>query len=242
MSDTTDFKKFDFEGALEIIKKSNSGVAEDKLEAILTKVLEKVQIPGRNGISITGPRGEDGRSVVGKDGRDGVHAPIPKFRVGSVVAGETAAVQLKRDDDEDFGFILSFTLPRGLPGERGEKSTVPGIQGRPGRDGESPSPEAVEAVVRRILLAPANVEKFRGPAGITGEQGASIKGDKGDAAMTREEIVQVLIETLNTTGVLTEQAQKLLRIRAKLHQAKHEADARHISMVSDIIKNIDKEF
>ena len=77
---------------------------------------------------------------------------------------------------------------------------------------------------------------------IKGEPGESIKGDKGDPAFTREEIVQVLIETLQNTGVMTEQAQKLLAVRARLRAAIHEADSRQQNMYGRFLREVDKIF
>jgi hypothetical protein len=60
--------------------------------------------------------------------------------------------------------------------------------------------------------------------------------------MTREEIVQVLVETLQNTGVMTEQAQKLLAVRARLKSAINEADSRNQAQYGRFLRDIDKVF
>jgi hypothetical protein len=59
--------------------------------------------------------------------------------------------------------------------------------------------------------------------------------------MTREEIVQALIETLQDAGVMTEQAQKLLAVRAELKAAIKEADRRNQAQYQRFLEDTDKK-
>jgi hypothetical protein len=111
--------------------------------------------------------------------------------------------------------------PAGECGPRGEKGLTGerGPQGIPGPRGEK---------------AP------RGEVGLQGPEGP--QGEKGADGMTREEIAQIIIETLQTVGVMTEQAQKLIAVRAKLREALHEADTRHQNQFAALVKSVDKIF
>jgi hypothetical protein len=52
----------------------------------------------------------------------------------------------------------------------------------------------------------------------------------------------VLIETLQNTGVMTEQAQKLLAVRAKLRAAIIQADERNQAQYGRFLREVDKIF
>ena len=196
-----------------------------------------------------GARGEKGDPGVcmcreprdGKDGvagRPGVDGKTPELVVGTVAGGDKAAAFFRRD--ENGVYLLHLVLPRGERGEKGSASTVPGPTGRSGRDGNDavpPSQQEVEKIVRKVLEA--NPEKFRGETGPAGE---SIKGEKGDAGMGREEIKHLIVQILSEAGVLSEQAQKLVAIRAKLHNAIRDADVRHQTQITTLIKDVDRLF
>ena len=83
-----------------------------------------------------------------------------------------------------------------------------------------------------------------GPADRDGVDGkdSTVAGPKGDPGMTREEIVATLIEVLSDVGVMTEQATKLLQVRAKLKSTLLECDVRHQSQLGALIKSVDKIF
>ena len=95
--------------------------------------------PGRDGISIKGETGSQG--VAGLPGRDsivpgaqgatgatgeaGARGITPKFKIGSVTAGESANVIISGTPEEP---ELHFVLPRGVKGDLGQA-------GLPGRHG-----------------------------------------------------------------------------------------------------------
>jgi len=158
--------------------------------------------------------------------------------VGACTQGDHASAKLRRDSNGVY--ILDLTLPRGLTGEKGAASTVPGIQGRPGKDAEPISLEDTEKIVRRIVLAPANVEKFRGPVGQPGQSITGEPGQKGDVGMTREEMKHLIVSILSDVGVLSEHARKLVEVRVKLRQAINKADSRNFSTFSELVKECDK--
>jgi hypothetical protein len=229
---------FNIEQALGALKTSAVAMEQEALETTLRKVLKEVQIPGPRGeVGATGASGKDAVVPVVKDGVDGKDAPIPEFIVGEVHAGDHghAAVELKRDKNNTL--VFSFTLPAGKQGERGLPSQVAGPAGRPGRDGLDavpPTEAQIEKIVRKVL--DATPEKFRGES-VVGAQGPA--GERGAQDWTREDIVKVLIETLNTTGILTETMQKILKVRAILRKAAHQADARHIAEIASIVRECD---
>jgi hypothetical protein len=147
------------------------------------------------------------------------------LQVGKVTVGDEAKAWFRKDA-RGF-FILDLVLPRAEKGDRGEKgdsvvgpsSNVPGPEGKPGRDGR----DGLDSTTP-------------GPVGAEGPQGIP-----GVAGMTREEIIQVLVETLQNVGVMTEQAQKLIAVRAKLKAAIHSADERHQSQYGKFLRGIDRE-
>jgi hypothetical protein len=230
---------FSLDKAMAALRSQMKNIESEDLE----KILAKVSIPGPRGEK--GDPGSPGKDAVVpkvRDGIDGKDAPIPEFVVTACTQGDAAAVQLKRD--KNGAHVFSFTLPRGKQGEVGAASQIPGPRGLAGRDGvspEPPPPQFIETSVRKTLEAmiAANPEKFRGPVGPAGEY---VVGPKGDPGMTRAEIIQVLIETLQTSGVLTESQEKLLRIRAKLRAAINEADSRSQHTIGKIVKDVDKLF
>jgi hypothetical protein len=192
-----------------------------------------------------GPRGERGEQGIpgigkngrdGEPGRDGVSPPAPSFIAGECIAGDSASVSLRKN--EHGVFVFNFTLPRGERGATGPASTVAGPVGRRGDPGIDATPvtEAQIAAAARKFLE-ANVDKFRGES-VVGAQGPA--GERGAQDWTREDIVKVLIETLNTTGILTETMQKILKVRAILRKAAHQADARHIAEIASVVRECDK--
>jgi hypothetical protein len=192
--------------------------------------------PGRDGTDAQSPSQEDiekavrkvleanvekfrGRSVVGPAGERGESGRTPKIAIGTCIEGNTASAKIRVGDDGVH--YVDLTLPRGPQGERGFRgleSTVPGPEGKP-----------------------SNVAGPQGEPGTPGKD-STVPGPKGDSGMTREEIAQIMIEVMQQVGVMTEQAQKLIAIRAKLKAAIHQADARHVSQVAEIIRDVDKLF
>ena len=183
---------------------------------------------GDPGIGLPGKDGRDGKD--GKDGRDGKDAPVPEIVVGNVYVSDKPSARFRRG--ENGVYVLDLTFKAGEPGRDGRDSDVPGPEGRPGRDSNIPGPEG----------RPGRDGKDSTVAGPAGESIVGPKGDKGDPAMTREEIVQVLVETLSNVGVMTEQAQKLMAVRAKLKAAIHDADERHQSQYGRFLREVDKIF
>ena len=228
----------DIAAAMASITSRLKGLGVDDVEQILTKCLEKVRIPGPRGA-----QGDPGKCVCrepldGKNGADGKDAPIPQFLVGSVKSADFATADLKRDSNGVY--VLNLTLARGERGLPGEKSTVPGPRGFAGKDGvDAPQPTEAQIAAVAHKFIEDNVEKFRGQTGPAGE---SIKGPKGDPAMTRSEIAQIIIETMQSAGVMNSYARKIVEVRAKLKAAIHEADSRHISQISDLVRACDKVF
>ena len=234
MSTQEDLKTFDLSAAMAALKMSvetRTGEKQEQLRGPQANRGEK----GDPGVCVCRePR--DGKD--GADGRPGVDGKTLELVIGSVTTGDNAAAFFRRDANGVY--VLNLTLPRGECGERGAASTVPGPTGRPGKagiDAVAPTQQEIERIVRKVLEA--NPEKFRGQVGPAGE---SVVGPKGDSGMGREEIKYLIVQILADAGVLSEQAQKLVAIRVKLHNAIHAADARHIALVSDIIRDVDKLF
>jgi hypothetical protein len=226
---------FSMDNAMAAIRSQFKNIETEDLETIL----KSVQIPGPKG-----PQGDPGRDAPkvrdGKDGSPGKDAPTPEFLVGSVVFGDAASVTLKRDKNNVL--VFSFVLPRGKQGDPSQVPGPTGPRGFAGKDGasaEQPNEIQLAIAVKKVLEA--SPDKYRGERGES-IKGESIKGEKGDPGMSRQEIIQVLIETLQTTGVLTESQEKLLRIRAKLRAAINEADSRSQFTISKIVKEVDVLF
>jgi hypothetical protein len=190
---------------------------------------------------VTELRGETGeRGLPGTIGATGPAGKDAKFKIGVVVQGDKAEARIREGGDNTF--ILDLCLPRGEQGPRG----FIGLPGPAGVDGKN-GVDGVDGKNGERGFSGANGQdsKAAGPRGERGADGESIvgpRGEKGDTGMTREEIIQILIETLQNVGVMTEQAQKLLAIRAKLKAAINEADARHSYQISEIIRDVDKLF
>lgn len=128
------------------IAKMSLSCAGDILSLQVGDKVLKARIPkgergpaGRDGISIRGDKGEKGET--GAAGRDstvagpkgekgdkgdmGLPAPVPKFTIGSVVAGEQPNVVIAGTPEEP---VLHFVLPRGERGLVGPR----GIDGKHG--------------------------------------------------------------------------------------------------------------
>jgi hypothetical protein len=229
---------FNLNDAVAALKASVAKDQQNDLEATLTRVLANARGPKGE----QGPAGRDAIAPVVRDGKDGLSGkdaePI-NLILGKVSAADYAAAELKRTGST---YVLNLTLPRG---ERGLASTAAGpsgIQGRPGKDANPISSEAVEAAARKILSEPAIVEKLRGHAG---PAGASVKGEpgcKGDPGLTREEALNIMVEVMNTTGVLNFHAKKLVELRAKLKKTIHDVDGRYMAEYSALLKECDKVF
>ena len=197
-------------------------------------------------------RGETGeRGLPGATGATGPAGKDAKFKIGIVVSGEKPEARIRESGDNTF--ILDLCLPVGATGPRGllgmpgrdgigkdgrDGESVVGPAGRPGRDGVDAAPlsqQDVEKAVRKILEQ--NPEKFRGLAG------ESIRGDKGDPGipgMTREEISQTIIEVLSNAGVITEQAEKLIRVKTALRTALNKATSRAQAEMQDLVRKVDE--
>jgi hypothetical protein len=179
-----------------------------------------------------GPEGAPGRpgkdaapARDGKDGRDGKDAKPPEIVVGDVSIGNKAAASFIRDANGVH--VLNLVLPRGERGERGERgfdgadSQVPGP---PGKDSTVPGPRGSDGADSQVP----------GPTGSEGPEGKS--------GMDREEIANIIIEVLQHSGVMSDQAAKLVAVRAALRKTIHEVDAHHISELSNIIRKVDQLF
>jgi integrin beta 3/collagen type V/XI/XXIV/XXVII alpha len=166
-----------------------------------------------------GPAGEDG-----KDGQDGKDALPPQLMIGSVVVGDKLAAEFRRDANGVY--VLHLTLPRGEQGLTGHIGAT-GARGKDGNDSVVPGPQGVKGSVG-LTGADSTVP---GPQGISGKDGMSV-----------DEIKRLIVSILSDAGVLSEQAQKLAVIRAKLKAAIHQADTRHVYQVSEIIRDVDKLF
>jgi hypothetical protein len=144
--------------------------------------------------------------------------------IGNVTVGETAFVKLQRDSNGVY--VLNLILPRGERGLTGPHGAT-GARGADGNASVVPGPQGVKGSV-----GPTGADStVPGPQGISGKDG-----------MSADEIKRLIIGILSDAGVLSEQAQKLAVIRAKLKAAIHQADARHVYQVSEIIRDIDKLF
>jgi hypothetical protein len=174
-------------------------------------------IQGPRGIA--GPAGRDGTN--GLDGKD---ALSPSIVIGNVVAGDKASAAIRCN--EDGTYILDLTLPfgpRGLTGHTG----ATGARGRDGNDSVVPGP-----IGSRGIAGPSGADSMvPGPQGISGKDG-----------MSADDIKRLVVDILSDAGLLSEQAQKLASIRAKLKQAIHQADARHAFQIAEIIRDVDKLF
>jgi len=157
------------------------------------------------------------RGIPGDRGEKGIPGPEPRIRIGSVVSGDDAQVELRRSGDF---YELNLTLPCGKDGKDGKSIVGPqgpqGASGRDGKDGES-------------------IRGDVGPAGNDGKNGLSEEE-------IRKIVVSTIIETMQNTGVLTEQARKLVEIKASLRQEIHEVDNRNISELTRYLKRVDKLF
>ncbi len=213
-------------------------VLEAQTKRLENDHLEKLRGPA-------GLRGE--RGLQGLSGRD---AKDIKLSIGKVIVGNEAAARIRQENDT---FILDLCLPKaeqgdrgllGLPGKDGvgkdgrDGESVVGPAGRPGRDGVDAAPlsqQDVEKAVRKILEQ--NPEKFRGSAG---ESIIGSKGERGEPGMTREEIGQTIIEVLSNAGVITEQAKKLINVKAALRTALNKATSRSQAEMQDLVRKVDE--
>ena len=181
-------------------------------------------------IGVTGPTGPIGprgpAAQDGKHGRDGRDATTPEFIIGDVATGDEAKATLRRS--ESGVYALSLTLPRGERGIKGETGPA-GVRGFAGKDGADST-----------VQGPCGKSGDIGSVGPIGPIGPT--GEKGDPGMTREEIVAAVIETLQSAGVMTEQAQKLIRLRTEVKKMLHEADERHMSQIKKLVKRVDDIF
>ncbi len=197
-------------------------------------------------------RGETGeRGLPGAIGATGPAGKDAKLKIGIVVSGEKPEARIRESGDNTF--ILDLCLPRGEQGDRGflglpgkdgigkdgrDGESVVGPAGRPGRDGVDAAPlsqQDVEKAVRKILEQ--NPEKFRGSAG---ESVIGSKGERGEPGMTREEIGQTIIEVLSNAGVITEQAKKLISVKAALRTALNKATSRSQAEMQDLVRKVDE--
>lgn len=178
--------------------------------------------PGLKGDrGITGAPGQDG-----KHGRDGRDAAVPEFIIGSVVSGNTAKAELRRD--ENGVYVLNLVLPRGEQGPKGDMGPI-GFRGHDGKDG-----------LDSMVPGPQGEKGEIGLTGVAGPIGP--QGEKGELGMTHEEIVKTIVDTLQDVGVMTEQAKKLVKLRLEIRKMLHETDERHMSQVKKLVKRVDDLF
>ncbi|VVB53000.1 Uncharacterised protein [uncultured archaeon] len=209
-----------------------------------------------------GPKGDRGEPGIGKDGRDGIS---PKLTIGQVSSGDNPHAEIRNLGEGIFE--LNLVLPRGERGEKGEASTIQGPAGRDssvpgpaGRDGVSvkgPKGDAgsmPEVRVGQVSIGDAAVKAkpfergvildFTLPKAKDGVDGK--QGDPGRSGFSEDEIrtivTETIIKTLSDVGVISEQAEKLIRVRTELKRKLHEVDARHISEISDFVKRVDRIF
>jgi len=191
-------------------------------------------------------RGEKGdRGAQGPPGASGKPA---KIEAGTVRVGDKPAVNIRLVDETENLYSVDFTFPAPQQGEAGPRG-LQGLEGKQGRQGEQGPRGEVGPVGPRGEVGEQGPQGEIGPQGIQGERGLQgeaglqgTPGEKGEMGMTREEIVQTLIETLGQVGVMNAHAKKLIEIRAKLKKAIHEADARHVSQMSNLVRECDKIF
>ncbi len=213
-------------------------VLESQTKRLEQDHLEKLRGPA-------GLRGE--RGLTGAPGRD---AKEVKLVIGRVITGDEAAARIR---EEGGAFVLDLCLPKADPGPRGllglpgkdavakdgkDGESVVGPAGRPGRDGVDAAPisnKDVENAIRKILEQ--NPEKFRG---LAGESIIGSKGERGEPGMTREEIGQTIIEVLSNAGVITEQAEKLIRVKTALRTALNKATSRAQAEMQDLVRKVDE--
>lgn len=184
-----------------------------------------------------GPRGPEGPA--GRDGRDGKDAPALKITIGTVRSDDAAAAAIT--DLGNGEFTLHLVLPRGkhgLKGDRGEGPEGPqgpkgepglsirGPKGDPGRDG---------------------VDGKNGKDGATGPVGPQgVQGERGEAGLDENDIRQIvtatILEVLQNAGVMTEQAKRLVQVRAKLKSKIQQASNRSIAEIVELVKDVDRVF
>lgn len=192
-------------------------------------------------VELHGEKGERGeRGLTGPAGRDGKDV---RLVIGKVVAGSEAVARIRQEGNT---FILDLCLPCGEQGQRGH-------QGLPGKDGEQgPAGVKGESGSRgergergeRGVEGPRGERGTvgeRGPQGTTGPAGESVVGPKGEPgrSIDEDQLKSVLIRVLSDTGVLTEQAQKLISVKGILKQALHQANSRHQAELADVYRKVD---
>lgn len=191
------------------------------------------------------------------------------MRIGSIIVGEIAAASLV---PEPGGYILNLVLPKAEPGEKGDRGWPGpiGPRGGAGRDGVSLPPTQTDLAFAIQEMLDKNPQRFRGLTGV-GQPGSpgrdgktpteadilpvvkqvlakhadylkGERGEKGEPAYTRQEIIQIIIEAMTQAGVMDSNVKKLLAVRAKLKQTINHCDARNIAIVSDLVREVDKIF
>jgi hypothetical protein len=131
--------------------------------------------------------------------------------------------------------LLDLQLPKAERGPEGPASHIPGAPGRDGKDAEPLSLEDLERVAKRIMLDPANLDKFRGR---TGDSVVGPRGEPGTSVteeMLQGVIVKVLSDIIGKEIVLA----KMVQVRAELKRCIHEADSRHITHFQTVFRKLD---
>jgi hypothetical protein len=110
------------------------------------------QIPGPEGKSIIGARGERGSDAApaapGKDGRDGRDGRDANVRIGSVVQGDIAAASMRTINGVTY---LDLVLPKGDTGATGANGqSVVGPKGEDGKSWETTSEKELAFIESRL--------------------------------------------------------------------------------------------
>jgi Collagen triple helix repeat (20 copies) len=141
---------------------------------------------------------------------------------------------------------LKFILPRGaqgVPGERGDR----GLRGEVGPRGETSVGEIGPPGPRGERGFSGTDSQVPGPRGAEGKDGVpgiqGIRGERGESGLGEEEIRKIVRDTILTVlsdaGVMTEQAKKLVAVRAALRQAVNSASARNQGQIKSVLNEVD---